>query len=48
MDLPGDPETHSLALFASLQGGVLLTQTMQTLAPLEAALDASLANLKRD
>jgi AcrR family transcriptional regulator len=47
MHLTGDPETHSLALFASVQGGLLLTQTMQTLAPLEAALDAALANLKR-
>jgi AcrR family transcriptional regulator len=46
MNLPGDAETHSLALFASLQGGLLLTQTMQTLAPLEAALDAALSNLR--
>ena len=40
-------ETHSLALFASIQGGLLLTQTMQTLDPLKAALDAALTNLKR-
>jgi AcrR family transcriptional regulator len=46
MNLCGDAETHSLALFASLQGGLLLTQTMQSLAPLEAALDAALANLR--
>ncbi|MDA0163002.1 TetR/AcrR family transcriptional regulator [Solirubrobacter ginsenosidimutans] len=46
MNLSGDAETHSLALFASLQGGLLLTQTMQSITPLEAALDSALVALR--
>ena len=41
-----DPEKLSLAIFASLQGGLLLTQTMQSSEPLEAALDAALTALR--
>jgi hypothetical protein len=46
MDLRGDANTHSLALLATLHGGLLLTQTMQSLAPLEAALDSALVALR--
>jgi len=35
----------ALATFASLQGGLLLTQTMQSLEPLEAALEGALTTL---
>jgi AcrR family transcriptional regulator len=41
-----DPEKLALSVFAALQGGLLLTQTMQSLAPLEAALDGALAALR--
>jgi AcrR family transcriptional regulator len=41
-----DPEALALAVFASLQGGLLLAQTMQSPAPLEAALDGALAALR--
>jgi AcrR family transcriptional regulator len=41
-----DPETLALATFASLQGGLLLAQSMQSAKPLEAALDAALAALR--
>jgi AcrR family transcriptional regulator len=44
--LQADPESLSLSVFASLHGGLLLTQSMHTLAPLEAALDGALAILK--
>ena len=40
-----DPEKLALSTFAALQGGLLLTQTMQSIAPLEAALDGALTNL---
>jgi AcrR family transcriptional regulator len=40
-----DPEKLALSTFAALQGGLLLTQTMQSLTPLEAALDGALTNL---
>jgi AcrR family transcriptional regulator len=40
-----DPEKLALSTFASLQGGLLLTQTMQSLEPLDAALDGALAAL---
>jgi AcrR family transcriptional regulator len=42
-----DTKTDKLALsiFAALQGGLLLTQTMQSLKPLEAALDGALTTL---
>jgi AcrR family transcriptional regulator len=43
-----DPERLALAVFASLQGGLLLTQTMQSIEPLEAALDGALAALRAD
>jgi AcrR family transcriptional regulator len=39
------PRTLSLGVFASLQGGLLLTQSMQSIEPLEAALDGALAGL---
>jgi AcrR family transcriptional regulator len=41
-----DPEGLSLSIFASLQGGLLLTQTMQSSKPLEAALDGALTALR--
>ncbi len=41
-----DPEGLSLAVFASLQGGLLLTQTHRSVRPLEAALDGALAALR--
>jgi AcrR family transcriptional regulator len=41
-----DPEKLALSVFAALQGGLLLTQTMQSLEPLNAALDGALAALR--
>jgi AcrR family transcriptional regulator len=41
-----DPERLALATFASLQGGLLLAQSMQSAKPLEAALDAALSALR--
>jgi AcrR family transcriptional regulator len=41
-----DPEALSLAVFAALHGGLLLTQTMESLEPLRAALDGALAALR--
>ena len=37
-----DPHTLALTVFAALQGGLLLTKTMQSIEPLEAALDGAL------
>ncbi len=36
-----DPEILALSTFAALQGGLVLTQTMQSVKPLEAALDGA-------
>jgi AcrR family transcriptional regulator len=46
-ELPADadPRALSLAVFAALQGGLLLTQTTESIEPLEAALDGALAML---
>lgn len=41
-----DPRRLALATFAALQGGLLMTQAMQSLEPLEAALDGALVNLQ--
>jgi AcrR family transcriptional regulator len=41
-----DPRALSLAVFASLQGGLLLTATAESIEPLEAALDGALAMLR--
>jgi hypothetical protein len=41
-----DPQTLALSTFAALHGGLLLTQMMQSVAPLEAALDGALAALR--
>jgi AcrR family transcriptional regulator len=41
-----DPRTLALSTFAALQGGLLLTQTMRSLEPLEAALTGALAALR--
>ncbi|WP_203922642.1 TetR/AcrR family transcriptional regulator [Rugosimonospora africana] len=41
-----DPERLALSVFASLQGGLLLTQTMCSIEPLAAALDGALATLR--
>jgi AcrR family transcriptional regulator len=44
---PGaDPERLALFVFAALQGGLLLTQSMQSLEPLRAALDGALTTLR--
>lgn len=44
---PGsDPEALSMAIFAALQGGLLLTQTMRSPKPLIAALDTALTALR--
>jgi AcrR family transcriptional regulator len=40
-----DPRALSLAVFASLQGGLLLIATAESIEPLEAALDGALAML---
>jgi hypothetical protein len=40
-----DPRALSLAVFASLQGGLLLTATAESIEPLEAALDGALSML---
>jgi AcrR family transcriptional regulator len=40
-----DPATLALSIFASLQGGLLLTQTTKSLKPLEAALDGAMTAL---
>jgi AcrR family transcriptional regulator len=40
-----EPEQLALSVFAALQGGLLLTQTMHSLRPLEAALDGALTIL---
>ena len=40
-----DPKKLALSTFAALQGGLLLTQTMQSLKPLEAALEGALTTL---
>jgi AcrR family transcriptional regulator len=41
-----DVERTALSIFAALQGGLLLTQTMRSLEPLEAALDGALEILR--
>lgn len=41
-----DPEALALALLASLQGGLLLTQLNRDTKPLETALDAALAHIE--
>jgi AcrR family transcriptional regulator len=40
-----EPEMLALATFAALHGGLLLTQMMESIQPLEAALDGALATL---
>jgi AcrR family transcriptional regulator len=39
------PETLALSIFAALHGGLLLTQTMQSIEPLEAALEGAMTAL---
>jgi AcrR family transcriptional regulator len=41
-----EPATLALAVFAALHGGLLLTQTMRSIEPLEAALDEALVALR--
>jgi AcrR family transcriptional regulator len=41
-----DPQKLALSIFAALQGGLLLTQTMQALEPLDAALEGALTILR--
>jgi AcrR family transcriptional regulator len=43
--IDADPARLALATFAALQGGLLLTQTMQSIEPLEAALSSALTAL---
>jgi AcrR family transcriptional regulator len=41
-----DPRKMALAIFAALQGGLLLTQSMQSLEPLDAAVSGALTALR--
>ena len=41
-----DPQALSLSVFAAIQGGLLLTQTMRSLEPLAAALDGALTTVR--
>jgi AcrR family transcriptional regulator len=41
-----NPDTLALSTFAALHGGLLLTQVMQSIEPLQAALDGALAGLQ--
>lgn len=41
-----DPRALSTAVFAALQGGLLLTASMESIEPLEASLDGALAMLR--
>jgi AcrR family transcriptional regulator len=41
-----NPETLALSVFAALHGGLLLTQTMQSIEPLAAALQGAMAALR--
>lgn len=41
-----DPHALALSIFAALQGGLLLTQMMESIEPLEAALDGALTALR--
>jgi hypothetical protein len=41
-----DPRSLALSIFAALQGGLLLTQTLQSLEPLDAALTGALTVLR--
>jgi AcrR family transcriptional regulator len=41
-----DPGTLALSTFAALHGGLLLTQMMESIEPLEAALDGALTTLR--
>jgi AcrR family transcriptional regulator len=41
-----DPEAIGLSIFSALHGGLLLTQTMRSVRPLEAALDGAMAVLR--
>jgi hypothetical protein len=41
-----NPRTLALSTFAALHGGLLHTQTMESIEPLEAALDGALTALR--
>jgi AcrR family transcriptional regulator len=41
-----DPETLALSIFAALHGGLLLTHTMESIEPLEAALEGAMTALR--
>jgi len=45
-ELDGDPEDLALAVLASLQGGLILTQIQRSVRPLEVALDAALDHVE--
>ncbi len=45
--IPGaDPDQLALGILAALQGGLLLTRVMQTVAPLEAGLDTAIGYIR--
>jgi hypothetical protein len=44
--LSDDPEGIALAIFAALHGGLLLSQTMHSIRPLQAALDGALTAVR--
>jgi AcrR family transcriptional regulator len=46
LNAAADPNQLAFAVFASIQGGLLLTQAYQSIEPLEAALDAALTALR--
>lgn len=46
LDDGADPEAFATALLAAIEGGLLLSQTVGTLQPLEVALDGALAHLR--
>ena len=43
-----DPRTLALSTFAALHGGLLLTQMLESIDPLEAALDGALTALRAE
>ena len=43
-----NPKTLALSTFAALHGGLLLTQMLESIEPLEAALDGALTTLRAE
>ena len=46
MQVDGDPDRIALAIFAALQGGLVVMKASHSIAPLEAALDGALTILR--